>query len=65
MVDPNDDEEELMDSRLSISTTGKDSINALQKSGPGGFTPDEVKDMIEKSFKIRKVLEKAVGVKSA
>ncbi|MFA5405886.1 MAG: exosome complex protein Rrp42 [Candidatus Nanoarchaeia archaeon] len=63
VVDPGLKEEELMDARLSITTSGVDSINALQKSGSGGFTVDEVKELIEKSFKIRKVLEKALGVK--
>ncbi len=63
MVDPGLKEEQLMDARLSITTSGTDTINALQKSGNGGFTPDEVKALIEKSFKIRKVLEKALGVK--
>lgn len=63
MVDPSKDEESLMDARLSITTTGKDSINALQKSGTGGLTVSEVKDMIEKSFKIKKVIEKEVGGK--
>jgi len=60
MVDPNLKEEELMDARLSVSTSGKDKINAMQKSASGGFTPDEVKAMIEKSFKIRAALEKAL-----
>jgi exosome complex component RRP42 len=64
VVDPNVKEEDLMDARLSISTSGKDKINALQKSGKGGFTLEEVKQMMEKSFKIRKVIEKALdGVK--
>lgn len=64
MVDPNIDEESVMDARLSISTSGKNFINAMQKSGDGGFTPEEVKEIIEKSFKIRKVIEKAIkGVK--
>ncbi len=60
MVDPSLQEELLMDARLSISTSGKNHINALQKSGEGGFTLSEVKEMIEKSFKVRKVLEKAL-----
>ncbi len=60
MVDPALQEEELMDARLSISTSGKDKINALQKSGEGGFTVDEIKSMVERSFKIRKVIEKAL-----
>lgn len=64
MVDPSLNEELEMDSRLSISTSGKDSINAMQKSGEGGFTVSEVKEMIEKSFKIRSAIEKALkGVK--
>jgi len=63
MVDPSIQEEEIMDARLSISTSGKDSINALQKSGQGAFTLEEIKEMVKKSFKIRKVIEKALGVK--
>jgi len=64
MVDPSVVEEEEMNARLSVSTSEKDFINALQKSGSGGFTPEEVKEMIEKSFKARKIIEKALkGVK--
>ncbi len=61
MVDPNYHEETLMDARLSISSSGKDSINALQKSGISGFTLEEIKSMVEKSFKVKKALEKALG----
>jgi len=60
MVDPSLKEEVLMDARLSVSTSGKDKINAMQKSGSGGFTPDEVKAMIDKSFKIRPAIEEAL-----
>ncbi len=62
-VDPNKLEEELMDARLSIMTSGKDKINALQKSGIGGFTVDEIKEMIEKSFKIKESIKKILEVK--
>lgn len=63
MADPSKKEEDLMEARLSITTSGKDSINALQKSGQSGFTVSEVKEMIEKSFKIRKFIEKELGAK--
>jgi exosome complex component RRP42 len=61
MVDPCFEEEDVMDARLAVSVSGKDRINALQKSGPGGFTEDEVLSIIDNTFKLRKVLEKALG----
>ena len=61
VVDPCIEEEEVMDARITVSTSGADRINALQKSGKGGFTEDEVIKIIENSFKIREMLKKALS----
>jgi exosome complex component RRP42 len=42
------DEEYAMDARLTVTTS--DTLNAMQKGGSGGFTADEVKSCVEKSF---------------
>jgi exosome complex component RRP42 len=52
LVDPDKEEEECMDARLTV-TCSKDEVNALQKGGEGGFTLDEVNYCVTQSFKIR------------
>ncbi len=61
MADPSLEEEKVMDARLAVSVSGKDRINALQKSGTGGFTEEEVFSIIDNTFKLRKTIEKALG----
>jgi len=59
MVDPCASEEEVAKAKLTV-TTSNEEINALQKSGRGGFTQKEVSDMIENAFKRRRVFIKAL-----
>jgi len=60
LVDPSLDEEYAMESRLTATTT--DTLNAMQKGGVGSFTVDEVKEIVDMSFKkgkeFRKIIEK-------
>ena len=49
IADPDSDEEIAMDARLTISTTPTH-VCAMQKGGPGGFTKEEVLNLIDKAF---------------
>jgi exosome complex component RRP42 len=52
------DEELVMDSRLTVATTEKGEICAMQKGGNGTFTQDEILDIVSKSKKKGKELRK-------
>ena len=57
IVDATADEEEVMDGRITITLDENNNVNAIQKSGPVGFTVDEIKKCIniasEKAAEIR------------
>src|SRR4030042_834680 len=57
IVDATADEEEVMDGRITITLDENNNVNAIQKSGPVGFTVDEIKKCIniasEKAVEIR------------
>ena len=59
LIDPTEDEEYAMDSRLTVGTT--DTINSMQKGGIGSLTEDEIMQAVDLSFKkgadIRKMIE--------
>lgn len=61
IVDPTVEEEQVMDARLTITTTEDNTICALQKGGEAPITTDEVKQMLqlakEKAAGIREQLE--------
>jgi exosome complex component RRP42 len=63
VVDPNSDEWDCMDSRITITTDSDGNIVALQKGGDAGFTFDEVVKCGELSIKagaqIRETLKQA------
>lgn len=63
LVDPNADEWDCMDARITITTDSDGNICALQKGGRGGFTLDEVKKCgrtsIETGRKIRETIMQA------
>ena len=42
IADPNSDEWDCMDARITITTNSDGNICALQKGGKGGFTADEL-----------------------
>ncbi len=60
LVDPSLEEEEVLDSKLTIYVTKDDMICAMQKAFPGTFTPEEVLEAvdmaIENSRELRKLL---------
>ncbi|MBN2518575.1 MAG: exosome complex protein Rrp42 [Candidatus Altiarchaeota archaeon] len=60
VLDPILDEEFAMDSRLTITTTGKQ-VHAMQKGGVGAMSPSEVSGLLDKSMlkynEIKKLLK--------
>lgn len=64
VVDPNDEEESVADSRLSVSFVRDGTIAGLQKMGEGALEPSDIDDMIELGWKTAKKyfdeIEKAV-----
>ena len=67
LLDPSLDEEKVADARLSVYTDQNGHVRAMQKGLNGGFSFDEVKDMVKKSEEkgkeLRKLLMDAVGGK--
>lgn len=65
LVDPDTDEWDCMDARITITTDSNGNICALQKGGSGGFTLDEIIKCGEISVrvgsKIRETLKQAGG----
>lgn len=63
LLDPTDEEESLLDSRLTVAVKGDGEICALQKGGAGSLTFEEIRAMVDlchqKSHDLRKVLEGA------
>ena len=49
IMDASQEEECATEARLTVTTT--DTLNAMQKGGTGSFTPDEVKECVDKAFK--------------
>ena len=66
IVDPNAEEWDCMDARITIATDSEGNICALQKGGNEGFTMDEIVSCSEISVrvgtKIRETLKKVKGV---
>ena len=64
VADPGLDEEKVADARLSVYTDQEGRIRAMQKGLNGGFTYDEVKEIVglakEKGKELRKILMDAV-----
>lgn len=59
-IDPMLDEELAMDARLTVATTEKGEICAMQKGGIGTFTRDEVLDTVERAIEAGKDLRKYI-----
>jgi exosome complex component RRP42 len=61
VVDPNKEEEENFDARLSVAVSEKGNVHAMQKGGEAGLDIEEIDEMIglaiKKSAEIRKVLK--------
>ena len=65
VVDPNADEWDCMEARITITTNSDGNICALQKGGRGGFTLDEVVRCGETSIRIgAKIREKLKQIQS-
>lgn len=58
VLDPNLDEELVMDARLTIATTEKGEYCALQKGGSGTFSQEEILEIIDVSIEKSKELRK-------
>ena len=60
LVDPTYEEELVMDARITFAINEKGEVCGIQKGGPGGFTPSEVKEALgialETAEKIRPLL---------
>jgi len=67
IVDPNGEEWDSMDARITITTDSNGNICALQKGGNGGFTYDEViqcgKTSVKVGAKIREKLKQVTGAR--
>ncbi len=64
VVDPNADEWNCMDARITITTDSNENICAMQKGGSEGFTHDEIINCAETSISVgRKIRETLKRVK--
>lgn len=61
MLDVNEKEEKVIDSRLTIAVSEKNKIHALQKGGNKGLTINEVDNMIDIAQEKTKELRKLLG----
>jgi len=61
LVDPNLEEENAMDSRITIATNKHGDICAMQKGGDGYFTTEEIEKSIDLSILKGKELRKILG----
>ena len=57
-IDPNLEEEHVAQGRITIATTEKSEVCAVQKSMPGEFTEEEVLNIVDRSIKKGKELRK-------
>jgi exosome complex component RRP42 len=64
IVDPTDEEEEVLDARLTVSILEDDTLCAMQKGGDASLTTKDINEMIDlaikKSHEIRKKLQEAL-----
>lgn len=64
LLDPNANEENIMDSRLTIANDAE-VVRAMQKGMRGSFTFNELKELVDVSFdnskRLREIVKKAVG----
>ncbi len=64
IVDPNSDEEIVMDARFTLTSAGKNVLCAGQKGVSGGFSPEQIELAADTALangeKIRKIIKKSV-----
>jgi len=58
IVDPNKEEEEVLDARLMVTIEDNDNVCAMQKNGDGYFTKEEVMQCVDTAIKKSKELRK-------
>jgi len=61
LVDPSQNEEKVLDARLTVTTEDNGYICAMQKGGDSQFTVDEIMDCVKKSIKIGKEIRKTIS----
>ena len=59
ILDPDEDEECTMDSRLTVAVDGE-YVRAMQKGLSGAFTTDEIKSLVDLSFEKHDLLKKYI-----
>jgi len=52
ILDPNQNEERVLEARITITIDEKDEIVSLQKGSSGFFSPDEIKEAVEMAYKV-------------
>jgi exosome complex component RRP42 len=57
-LDPNLEEEQILDARLTVTTTKKGELCAMQKGGRGAFTEEEVLNTIDRGIQKAKEIRK-------
>jgi len=62
LIDPNLEEDNALDARITISTNKKGEICAVQKGGKGCFTSSEIEEALDLSMKKGKDLRKLIEV---
>lgn len=66
IVDPSADEEEVMDTRLTITLDEEENVTTLQKTGSVGLKLDEIKEAIniavDKAIDVRNIVEESADV---
>ena len=60
MLDPNHDEETVMNARLTVTHDENGNLRAMQKGYSGAFTPDEIKASVKTARPADKALRKAL-----
>lgn len=62
LMDPGREEEAIAEARMTVVTDEKGDVRAIQKGGKGGFTPDEVKNIIKRSQDMGGKIREHLGV---
>jgi exosome complex component RRP42 len=61
ILDPNFDEEHISSARLTITTDDDGSFRAMQKGGMGSFTPEELKECLDRAVAKGREIRKIIG----
>jgi exosome complex component RRP42 len=61
LVDPSPDEEDVLDARLTVCTTEKGTLSALQKGGDAPFTIEEIDHVVGLAIEKGNMLRQTLG----